>query len=952
MADDSNNPMNKKPTAAETAAAIFKGIDYKNIPVDVSRNIARAGQLTQEHSNLAADIARMQQSQQYKTHQQFPGQFAGTAFGNQIDAVVNGISTKVQRQEEIETGQAKRGMNTNERLIGRHFDPSHIRGEAERRMYNPEVQRRMLMEASSVTPNQARSQMNASNLRMEGIRGDISNLNQKMFSAGASVSPADQRQLDALYGKRNEELNTQSFYSGVTKSHKAAGIDDLSVTMGRLQMQRQAENVIANKGAGADSAAELLAALKRLSAEVDNTTNSYKDADAAVKKSGEKFISDSGGGGGHTVLGMGAKGWGRAAAIGQIMSTLGSGITTLGVDHRIKERQVMTGFANLANSKYDMYKNARDGDVASQMAMTQWGNADKFANQVKQTARAGEIASGVGDLIVGGVKTAGAVMLGKAAVAAGATGLGLPIAAGLGTGAAALGVSAATDFAVAGSSFFRGIKGGQAYIDATNTHMEAMKAVNAIPAEQYQGLRDMYTGAGGVARNMGSRGGNFLNEITQSGPGSLLNDLSAARMSPEQYVQMAGLGNDMMGSMFDKKQIFGARSLEVAGLGTVEQNMKRQGALAASGSNNPLSSLESVMASAMTKGLDSSKALDMMVTNTAAIVSQTGAAAAGIDTTAVTAAALATMVDPNIANKEFATERAKTIADIARSAETNVSTTYSGMVNTSRISAATGLSGIDAITAGEMTGAEWKALEGDPDAEKKLRSMGISVGAGGGAKMVATMIRLKQRQVAEGEGAANAMGGMSDSLFEKLRNGTLTEKDPEYDQAADIARRSKYKTVEEYQRAVQSGDTNVVSKDTLKDKVKSADSSELGKIDKLMTGQMARLADQANVAAEGLKKLGDALSLKGGPLQRFIEGQEAAEKDGRQQEREAATMAANAAKDFNLAASNLNSGSSAFKQIMDKVADKLNITVKAPADDKTVATGRGDTSGRRRPGEF
>jgi len=945
--------MNKKNSAASIAARIFKGIDYPNIPQDILGNIARTGQATQEHSDIAADIARRQRSPMLQAAMGFPGEFDKTSIGPDIEKEMNGIARLINRQDAIEQGQRSRGMNTNESFITKHFDPSHIRGESERRMNDPENQRRMLTQASSVSPYQVHAAMNASDERMAGYKTELLNLNKKLFDSGGAASPEHQASMNVVFGKRNEELNNRAILSGLNKNYKAMGLDSLSTTMGHLKMQTQAQDVVSKNGAGSKEAEIFLENLKKLNAETDKTSNKFKELSEAVTKSGGDFMSGSGGGGGHKFMGMGAKGWGQAGAIGQVMSIVGDSIGTLGVDHRIKERQVMAGFANLANSKYDVYKSARDGDVASQMLMTQWGSADQFANQIKQTARAGEITSGIGNAVVGAAKTAGAVLATKAAIASGATVVGLPVSALLAGGSVALGASAASDFAEAGSNIFRGNKSGQAYINATNTHMEAMRAVNAIPAEQYQGLRDFYTGAGGVARGMGARGETFLNEITQSGPGSLLNDLSAARMSPEQYVQMAQVGNDMMGSQFSKKNIFSARSLEVAGLGTVEQNIRRQGALATSGSNNPTGSLESVMAAAMTKGLDSSKAIDMMVTNTATMVSQTaGATAAGIDTSGVTAAALASMVDPSMANKEFATQRAMTIGQIARSAETNVSTTYSGMVNTSRISAATGLSGIDAITAGEMTGAEWKALEGDPDAEKKLRSMGISVGQGGGAKMIATMIRLKQRQVAEGEGAANALGGMSDSLFEKLRNGTLTDKDPEYDQAADIARRSKYGTVEEYQKAVQSGDTNVVSKDKLNDKVKSAEGSELGKIDKLMTGQMARLADQANVAAEGLKKLGETLNLKGGPLQRFIEGQEAAEKNGRQQEKEASTMAANAAKDFNLAASNLNKGSSAFAQIMDKVADRLNITVKMPADDKTVATGRGDTSGRRRPGEM
>jgi hypothetical protein len=423
---------------------------------------------------------------------------------------------------------------------------------------------------------------------------------------------------------------------------------------------------------------------------------------------------------------------------------------------------------------------------------------------------------------------------------------------------------------------------------------------------------------------------------------SMLEKMTDANISPEQMINMAQLGVNALGSQFDTsgKQIFTARGFEKAGLGSMEQNMQRMGSLAAAGSNNPQGNLESVMAAAMTKGLDGSKALDLMVSNTAELVKQTDAAAAGIDTTAVSAAALAASTDPDMKNREYAAQRAMTIQQIARSADTNVSTTFSGFVNTARISKETGLSGIDAITAGETTAGEWKALQSDPDAAKKLRAMGMSVKDGDAQGVINKMINLKQRQVAEGAGAANALGGLSDSLFEKLKGDNLVDTDPEFDQAAKIARRSGYKTVQEYQNAVRSGDANVVPTDELNKKVKDADDPKnmLKQIDDLRTGGFKQLSEAAGSAATALNGIGGALKV-------FTELNEKYKKGGAETEKEMSTAGGKAADKFVLGADRFGDQVTRLEGILNNVIGKSGMYVPEPSDSKTEKAGSARNAG-------
>ena len=265
--------------------------------------------------------------------------------------------------------------------------------------------------------------------------------------------------------------------------------------------------------------------------------------------------------------------------------------------------------------------------------------------------------------------------------------------------------------------------------------MDARRALLKVSAEQLQGFRDFGVGLGTAAQGMGKRGEAFLTQNMSEGN---LQNMANARLSPEQMAQMSQHGVQQMGSQFQSSQIFAARGLERSGMGSMGENMQRMAMLAGAGSNNPQAGIGSVLEAAVSKGMDSSKAISMMVENTAAIVQANSAAtAAGINTTGTAATLLAGSIDPNQKNQEFAVQRAASAVEAAKTITTDTSVSYAGMVNTSRMSKTTGLGGVESIYASKLSTAEIRGLQQQtPEAAKEaLLKMGVNVtGAKGGVQ--------------------------------------------------------------------------------------------------------------------------------------------------------------------------------------------------------------------------
>lgn len=442
---------------------------------------------------------------------------------------------------------------------------------------------------------------------------------------------------------------------------------------------------------------ELIDALKELNNGVKKSAEEEAQLTEAISKLDQKeqdlkeAQSATGGGGG-------VGGSGRMARAASLLQVAGE-VVQFGVQQRAQGMANRSAIGGLANQRYDAYTAAMGGDMASLMALKQWEAAKDFGAQQK-------IGTGVGNALLGLGMIAGGV---GAAVGTG----GIGAAAG---GAAVLaGGMRLYDTFAGTSATAAGIGGAQQGL-AVNAQM------NYVNAKQVQGLRDYGVGMGMVNASLGG-GGAFMSSMLSSGTMARMSDLS---ISPQQMVQMAQMGAENMGSMFNADQIFAARGLEKSGMGTMANNISRMGMLAAAGSNNPQAGLAQILEAAVGKGFDSSKSMDILVQNTAKMASQDRLAAmSGISTAGTAAAMIASTKDNSLENKEFATEVAADALQTVTNEATNVDTSFGGRVNVATMSRLTGLSNLGATFANKISPQQLHAMrkmvaEGKAEEVKKI----------------------------------------------------------------------------------------------------------------------------------------------------------------------------------------------------------------------------------------
>lgn len=508
-----------------------------------------------------------------------------------------------------------------------------------------------------------------------------------------------------------------------------------------------------------ESAGKSTEELDKLRKEAEESANNF-----------EKLKSASGAGGG------GPSGSQYAAAAGGMFNAAGGAIQQIAVGQRLGQVANISGYAGIENQKYDTYKAARGGDVMSQMLAGQYGQAEGFGRELKtgQQAAVGAYTAGsIAQGVAGGFQVAEAGVDKVAGVGGHLLGTG-----GISTQEGLAGaqniVQGVAGTAVNGMDLYRGVTTNAAAIQGTQAQMDARRAVLKVQAEQLQGFRDFGIGMGNAAQGMGGRGEAFLqNSMSDKG----MQNMVDARMSPEQMAQMSGQGVSSMGSQFQQSQIFAARGLERSGNGSMGENMQRMASLAGAGANNPQAGLGSVMEAAFTKGIDSSKAMTMMVENTAAMVAASGGStAAGINTVGANATLLGSSIDANQKNQEFAVSRAATAQEVAKNTTTDTSVSFAGMVNTARISKSTGLGGTDSIFAAQLSPADIRGLQGmtPAAAREALLKKGVDAGSatGGVSGFLGTMLKDQTNQMFTGNGAMALAGNdMRESLTSKALSG-------------------------------------------------------------------------------------------------------------------------------------------------------------------------------------
>jgi len=642
---------------------------------------------------------------------------------------------------------------------------------------------------------------------IENLSARAATVSEGLYNSQGEQDPRKVAELQRLESKRNAAVNVMGTTEAAMRTQRNLGMDPQSrkddlfkvggraanmlgaaqvaedVNTGNFNINRggKAVSIAANdfQKAQMTEAKALTDALSKLAKETDETSANFRklkgDAEEAADniEKLDKGIAASGGG---------IRGSQVASALASGFQSASGAAQEILVNQRLQQVSNITGLAGIENQKYDTYKSAAKGNIAAQMQLSQFGAAEGFGNAISTGQITATGLQGLGALAQTGagvlqMTEGGGEKFNPATYALGtSSGATQELVAGGVNTAAGLAQTATT-----GMDLYRRTTETSSRISAVNGYLASTQALQHVGAEQLQGFRDFGAGLGATARGMGSAGAGFINRSmelskgTPNGQGGIDSALSMARMSPEEFNKMSQMGVQNMGSTFNEKQVFAARGLERSGLGTMQENMGRMSTLAAAGANNPQTSLGGVLEAAVSKGMDSSKAINAMVDHTASMAASSVGRAMGLDTSAAAATMLSSMVDPNSKNKEASLERAASLQENIKAMGTNRDMSFSGMVATSRISKTTGMTMTEAISAQSIDTETLRAMKDEKDPSKRaeqFRQKGINVSAKDSGKMVNTLLDDRAATLIEGGGIGFAVGNerMRDSILKKVKD--------------------------------------------------------------------------------------------------------------------------------------------------------------------------------------
>lgn len=764
---------------------------------------------------------------------------------------------------------------------------------------------------------------------MSGTSGHIRelaqiNAAQALQRAGGTDPNSKLRGLSEMGGVANQLLTAESIGNEV----KAGGVNISSGTIANDDISKEILNQARNLS---NALKELADGAGKTDEELSKLRNTAEESAANLDKL-QKADGMGGGGGRGTVMGY-------LGAAGGAFNALGGAAQQVMVNQRMQEVSNIGGFAGLANQQYDMYAKARGGDVASQMALTQFGEADQFGMEMKRgtnVAQTAYLASGALQTAAGGMQVAEGL---KNAPTAGYlnSGVGNNLAQGAQNIAQGISTVGVTSIDMA-----KGTSAQAARLAGIQAQMQARQAVNYVGARQAQGLRNFYTDLDVAGQDMGSRASSFITNATSS---DNMDRMMQARMSPEQFAKMSAFGAGAMGSTFSANSVFQGRNLEQAGFGNTQTNLSRMATLGAAGGNNPGASLQNVLEAAFSRSLDSSKALNMMVENTAAMAQSTSAAASGIDVSGSAATMLAAGTNPNMANREAALQQAIDASQLTAGITQNRSASFSGMVNTAAISQKTGVSGVEAIIAQGMSIQEFKSLQGSPQkASEFYKNQGINISSDKADEFTNEMLRQKQMQIIRDKGIALNVKNPT-GLLDRLNSGKETQEDNfALAQAASL---SGYKGgASQIKREI----AGVTAQNTQEgaDKVASAMAGgpeDIKKqMDSLRTSGFKQLTEAAASASKDLEKFGGALKV-------FTDLQQKFEKGGMDNEKEFSTAGSKFAETFSASTSLFRDSVTDFDRAVQKLSNSAGLRSNSvPAVPNFVSDGmdklKGSTRGK------
>lgn len=839
----------------------------------------------------------------------------GPFYDEQVSSLRESIRSTRARMNSLDTTARTRAESEASSYISRQFGSTAINGQVSGMQREAAIQNRAFsMMGSSFDELQSRREDIMADIRLR--ERNAQNEVKGMFSGRGEVNPERSAAIGVMMSGAQSSFRDLAVLGAAQTLQRTSGTDPNSRLRRLGEMGQSANQILSADSIAREVAAggvnissggsmrtvanddinkeiinqarALSQALKELSEGAGKTDEELSKLRATADESANnleklKEASGAGGGGGRGTI------MGYLGAAGGAFNAIGSAAQQITVGQRMQEMSNIGGFAGLANQQYDMYQKARAGDIASQLALGSFSDADAFGMEMKRgtnVAQTAYLAAGAAQTAAGGLQIAEGL---KNAPTAGYLNSG--VGNNLAQGAQNVAQGVATT-AVTAADMAKGTSAQAARLAGIQANQQARMAINAIGASQAQGLRNMYTGLDVVGQEMGGRASGFIqNAISDNNMQAMIN----ARMSPEQFTQMAQFGAANIGSTFDANQIYASRNLERGGFGSMQTNLQRMTSLANAGANNPREGMESVLSAAMSKGLDSSKAITAMVENTAAMVASNSGTAMGIDTVGASSSLLASSMNPALANKEFALSQAMTAQEITRGITTNRDVSFTGMANTAGLQANLAKAGIniggtEALIAQGVDIATLKSLQSDPQkAADFFKNKGVNVSAGNASSFVDTVLTEKERQLLRPGGLA--INADLEGLRKRFKEGKLSDQDNiALGQIAELQQRRG--GADELKRELAGIKAPNVASDVGAGLTAGTGADDLKKqMDTLRTSGFKQLSEAAASASDNLQKFGGALKV-------FTDLQNKFEEGGKGNEASFSTAASDMAKDF------------------------------------------------------
>lgn len=654
---------------------------------------------------------------------------------------INRLGPRVNSRREL---RRERAIRETESLVRRQFSSSHMNGQIRDSSQNADTQARALgmMGMSQRDLESERTKVFSQIGELE--QNTLNETQNNLYDREGRQDPEVLQKIKGSYRSKQALSGRAATIETALKKQRQAGMDDASKDRDRFSLVGNAQdiefknnvsqelrsgqglgalNITQLKQQEAQAAKALIEAMEKLtnsagegSEKIDELRTNADKAGDELKKTQEaiKQVGSAGGGGANTAVNY-------ANGIGHIANAA----RTVLIDQQMQSMSNRTGFANLANREFGIRDSAIRGDMRSLLTAT--GGVGSTMNSYADNLKTNQD-------IVSGLKVTESGIHAGLAVAEGVSAAKNnfnPVAQGTGTAridelskAVERGSAAAGALAINAGDVISGASRRSIELNARNQVLDQAEAVNNIPGEFKQKFFD-YSMASRSAINAagGSVGQRMMNEYAgdKGDAGGLLGRMQAARIAPEEFARMSAMGASQQGSMFNSSAVFSARNMERSGNGSIESNMQRMSQLANAGSNNPQAAFASVLEAAFSKSLDSSKALNMMVENTAEMVKSSGGTAAlGIDTSSQSASRLSAFVNENNPNKEAAIARAMEMQGKLGQETMGVSSSFTDMLGTTKVA---GAAGVDFVTATAMRNTapnERRALTDKADSYKGM----------------------------------------------------------------------------------------------------------------------------------------------------------------------------------------------------------------------------------------